>query len=162
MNGGPLRPATYPCPTPEQAEALVRDIQRADPSMTREVILRVAEEERRKAHVYLNDLYQVAVRFHPDDGSDPQLIHLSIKRVDRQPIHDWRDLQDIKTALVGPECEGVELYPAESRVVDTANQFHLWVVADPTFRFPFGFPARFVDYSDVRESGAQQRPRSEV
>jgi hypothetical protein len=37
-------------------------------------------------------------------------------------VHDWRDLQRIKNQLVGPECEAVELYPAESRKVDTANQ----------------------------------------
>ena len=56
------------------------------------------------------------------------MIWLSIKRLDKEPIHDWRDLQRIKNELVGEENEAVELYPKESRMVDQANQFHLWVV----------------------------------
>lgn len=87
--------------------------------------------------VLKNDTYQVNVRkFTFPIG---ETVHLSIKRIDRQPIHDWRDLQAIKNQIVGPECEAVELYPAESRLVDTANQFHLWCCPDPSFRFPFGF-----------------------
>ena len=84
------------------------------------------------------------------------MIHLSIKRNDRQPIHDWRDLQRIKNELVGPEFEAVELYPAESRMVDGANQFHLWVIIDPAVRFPFGFAERLV--SENPGEGAVQRP----
>ena len=38
--------------------------------------------------------------------------------------------------------EAVELYPAESRLVDNANQWHLWCVTG--FRFPFGFAERLV------------------
>lgn len=83
--------------------------------------------------VYLNDKYQVSVR----DVGD--FLHLSIKRLDREPIHDWRELQQIKSELVGAENEGVELYPSESRVIDTANQYHLWVAKDPAFQFPLGF-----------------------
>jgi len=69
----------------------------------------------------------------------PQLLHLSIKRIDNKPIHSWRDLQFIKNELVGQECEGLELYPAESRKVDYANQYHLWVFKDKGLRFPVGF-----------------------
>lgn len=42
----------------------------------------------------------------------------------------------------------VELYPAESRLVDTANQYHLYVVDSKAFRFGFGFQSRA-----VREAG---------
>ncbi|MDE2096115.1 MAG: hypothetical protein KGL39_02645 [Patescibacteria group bacterium] len=45
--------------------------------------------------VYLNDVYQVHRR------NFGEMTHLSIKRVDKQPIHDWRDLQEIKNRLVG-------------------------------------------------------------
>lgn len=86
--------------------------------------------------VFLNDTYQVHVR-RVDEG----MLHLSIKRIDKQPVHDWRDLQWIKSEIVGPENEAVEIYPAESRVIDTANQYHLWVFIDPTYRIPFGFNA---------------------
>jgi len=76
--------------------------------------------------VFKNDLYTVAV----DQNDCPGWIHLSIKRNDKQPIHDWRDLQEIKNQLLGPEAEALELYPAESRLLDVANQFHLWARAD--------------------------------
>lgn len=84
------------------------------------------------------------------------MVHLSIKRLDRSPIHDWRELQDVKTTLLGPDVEGVELYPAEDRVVDTANQYHLWC-APPGERFPFGFhEGRHVTEASV--AGSVQRP----
>jgi hypothetical protein len=106
--------------------------------------------------LWKNDRYQVAVR--PIGGSDDAvpMVMLSIKRVDRQVVHDWRDLQAIKNQLVGPECEAVELYPAESRKVDTANQYFLWCVLDPSFRFPWGFNQRLV--SSENSGGSMQRP----
>lgn len=120
-------------------------------------------EQCSRGDLYKNDQYQVAV-YMPDenaevgaDGGDfPPMIHLSIKRLDRQPIHDWRDLQDIKNALVGREHEAVELYPAESRLTDSANQYHLWCLASPEIRFPFGFRERFT--TDESSGGAIQRP----
>lgn len=63
------------------------------------------------------------------DRKYPLGVHLAIRRKDLQPAHDWRDLQAIKTALVGPEYEALELYPAESRVMDVANEAHLYVMA---------------------------------
>jgi hypothetical protein len=57
-------------------------------------------------------------------------------RRDRAPIRDWRIGQRIKNQLCGPEWEAIELYPAESRKVDTANEYHLWCIEG---QFPFGF-----------------------
>lgn len=96
--------------------------------------------------------------------SFPTLDHLSIKRVDREPIHDWRELQAIKSALYSPEHEAVELYPAESRVVDTANQYHLFVLVarvletGELMKWPFGFLTRLV--TDEPGAKAKQRPGS--
>ncbi|MDB6027529.1 MAG: hypothetical protein JWM68_3752 [Verrucomicrobiales bacterium] len=102
--------------------------------------------------VYRNNKYQVNVREFTNSG-----VHLSIKRIDREPIHDWRDLQEIKNQLVGPECEAIELYPAESRRVDSANQFHLWAMTSETYRFPIGFNSgRFCTESSI--NGSVQRP----
>lgn len=107
--------------------------------------------------LFTNNLYQVAVyEREPYQDGWPMMIHLSIKRLDREAIHDWRDLQRIKNELVGPEHEAVELYPAESRLVDTANQYHLFVMADVNARFPFGFGERWV--SNTSEHGCVQRP----
>lgn len=103
-----------------------------------------------KDEIWINNLYQVAV------FRDGDWIHLSIKRQDRSATHDWRHLQRIKNEIVGPENEAVELFPAESRLVDAANQFHLWVLADPQARFPIGFGDRWV--SDTNEFGSIQRP----
>jgi hypothetical protein len=85
--------------------------------------------------------------------------HLSIRRNDRKTMRDWRDLQRIKNELCGYECEAVELFPAESRLVDTANQFHLWCLPRGA-RFPFGFDFRSVlDHDEAPfVTGAVQRP----
>jgi hypothetical protein len=53
--------------------------------------------------------------------------HISLRRNDRKPTMPWRDLQRIKTELAGADAEAIELFPAEDRVVDCANQRHLWV-----------------------------------
>lgn len=103
---------------------------------------------------WINDVYSVG-RY--DDGD---IIHLSIKRIDKEPIHDWRDMQEIKNQLVGKEHEAVEIYPKESRRVDMANQYHLWCFADERFEIPFGFQdGRKVDDHDPNDkSGIKQRP----
>jgi len=84
--------------------------------------------------IYNNDEYHVAQRKLGGDS-----VHLAIRRIDRQPITAWEDLQTIKNMLVGPECEAVELFPAESRLVKNIIERHLWCSADTTFRFSFGF-----------------------
>lgn len=83
--------------------------------------------------------------------------HLSIRRRDRKPCRDWRDFQQMKTQLCGAEREGVEVYPAESRVIDTANQFHIWVLPEG-MSMPVGyFWGRHVT-DDLKIPGAVQRP----
>lgn len=69
-------------------------------------------------------------------------------------------MQRIKNQLAGAECEAIELYPAESRLVDSANQFHLWCLDDPTVRFPFGYDAGRV-VTGESGGGAVQRPFEE-
>ena len=117
------------------------------------------------AEVYQNNVFQVHVKKLPpvEALSWPAMVHLSIRRLDRKPVRDWRLLQQIKNALVGPDHEAVELYPAESRLVDTANQFHLWCLAEPGLRFPFGYVERLVTGpKDAADIGAKQRPFAEV
>jgi hypothetical protein len=72
-------------------------------------------------------------------------------------IWDWRHLQYIKNELLGPEIEGMQLFPAESRKVDTSNKWHIWALMDGT-RLPFGWMKRDVQdqlYKGV--PGLQQR-----
>ncbi len=116
--------------------------------------VRAVADEVRKDLIVLNRVYQVYIR---KLGST--MVHLSIKRRDKQPLgpERFRDLQRIKSDLVGPECEAVEIYPAESRLVDTSNQYHLWVFSDPTYRLPFGFDSkRFILETSV--GNAVQQP----
>lgn len=76
-----------------------------------------------RVEAWENDVYQATVEHHVDGGS-----YVSFKRHDRVAAHDWRHIQAIKNELCGPEREGFELYPAESRLMDTSNQYHLWVL----------------------------------
>jgi hypothetical protein len=92
-----------------------------------------------RLQLYENDLYHVEI-----DSDSAPFIHLDIHRHDSSPCKNWRHFQQIKNELVGPEHEAVEILPAESRLVDTANQYHLWVHASPKYRLPMGFRERFV------------------
>lgn len=109
---------------------------------------------------WANDEYIVNKREHePLDENTPRMIHLSIRNADRTSVkHDWRDFQRIKNQLAGPEWEGVEIYPAESRKVDGANQFHLWCFETI---LPIGFHHRLVTnpaQTEILTPGAAQRP----
>ncbi len=104
--------------------------------------------------MYQNEKYAVIVMREPDS------IILSVRRRDRKAIFDWRDMQWIKNQLLGPESEAVQLFPAESRLVDTSNQYYL-------YHFPgglgvrFGFEDRMVNENiriSVGGSLSQQRP----
>jgi len=111
--------------------------------------------------VWMNDTYKVNVRRNLTtqlqvDGKDVTVAHLSIARLDNRAMIDWRHFQWIKNELVGDENEGCELYPAESRLVDGANQFHLWVFEDPSIKMPFGFnDGRYI--SEKSHTGETQR-----
>ena len=109
---------------------------------------------------YLNSRYQVDAR-----ELSGGLVHLSIKKLGKEPHIDWRDMQRIKNELCGPEREAVEIYPAESRLVYTCNQYHLFVLPEGE-RLPIGFNERMVmspsdlEADDVADA-AVQRPFEE-
>jgi hypothetical protein len=114
--------------------------------------------ERLSKSVYINSLYQVIVRrIEPTNprGLGAQ-VELSIRRLDNQPVHDWRDLQRIKNEILGPEVECVELYPAESRLVDTANQY--WLYAIEGLRWPFGLESGSYPKQPIPRSAASSDP----
>ncbi len=120
---------------------------------------------------WINETHHVAIdRNSGTIGDGTVVIHLSIKRHDREPISDWRVMQDIKTSLLGPDHEAMELYPAESRVVDLANQYHLWCIVDADgtpMAAPFGFAGGWQDDTNVGAdiapalAKAKQRPLTE-
>ena len=111
------------------------------------------------AILFVNSRYHVQVRKRPSSLSPVgYIMELSIRNNDRSARRDWRDFQRIKNELLGPDWEAVELYPAEERLVDTANQFYLFCVPPP-YRFPFGFQDRLV--AEGGGGGAMQRSFSD-
>ena len=128
-----------------------------------------------KDEIWINNNYQASVRrvvgpawfdetkecFNGFGGIE--VTWISIRRIDREPIHDWRDLQRIKNDIAGPESEAMELYPAESRLMDTANQYHLFAFPEgEEHRFPIGFPMRAVRDEEGRFGlNTKQRKLSE-
>ncbi len=114
--------------------------------------------------VWTNDLYEVSVirEFGPSAPGGWVTDYLTIKRMpDKSAIHDWRHFQMIKNDICGFEREGFELYPAESRLVDEANQYHLFV-APAGMTLPVGmFGPRNVndDLPDARPAPGQGRQR---
>jgi len=147
----------------EQREKMYRDTKAAFPEMEDGKIrasIDAATDE--LGDYWRNDVYAVHRIVWAGRGPDGcDIVQLSIKRHDRAPAKDWRDFQRIKNQLTHPECEGMELYPAESRLVDTSTQFHIWVVADPKYRWPVGYnEGRVITEKNI--GSAVQRPREEV
>ena len=85
--------------------------------------------------IWVNNLYQVNIEYGPDRRN----AHLIIRRLDRQPIHNWPHFQYIKNALLGPECEAVEIYPPETQLVDEKHHYHLWGFCTPGETLGIGF-----------------------
>jgi hypothetical protein len=113
--------------------------------------------------LWKNDVYTVIrLEAASTTGETDPAVYLSIRRNDRRPARDWRDFQRIKNQLAGPEYEGIELYPAESRLIDSANQYHLWCFP---FQMPFGYNERDVQtqaVADAEAPGSVQRDPEEV
>ena len=107
------------------------------------------------AEIYVNNIYQVAVYRNKDAD---ELVHvpelkgrctwLSIKRKDKRPVNNWQDMQTIKNRLVGANCDAMQLYPSEDRMVNTANQYHLIVLPEGE-KIPFGWQQRTVDINNT-------------
>lgn len=90
-------------------------------------------------------------------GNGYEYAMLQICRADGGSVVDWRDLQQIKNAVCGPEWEAVEIFPAESRLKDPSNARYLWCCANS---LPFGLPGgRLV--LDASEAFAPQRSFAE-
>lgn len=115
------------------------------------------EVESGKEEFWANSHYLVYLRrMKSEDPEMPDAVHLSLRTVENDTRHDWRDFQRIKNELVGPHWEAVELYPDVDRLVDSANQYHLFCFP---FRLPFGFHSKLVlDHGHVEQIGGKQRP----
>ena len=149
--------------TEEQLEAMLNghcNIYGLDPEEERQGFFIMLAQEFAKP-CFVNDIYMVSAG-RAQKGSWP-MVQLSIKRHDKEPIDEnhWRILQEIKNIIVGPKHEAAELYPAEQRLMDAANQYHLWVLAEPCEKrsFPFGYfePRSVATPEQAIAAGAKQR-----
>lgn len=93
---------------------------------------RKTKDMRQEDELWQNSTHTVLV--YPNNVSaglaDPMdgWVTLSVKRNDRKAECDWRIFMRIKNEIVGPEREAFQLFPSMERVVDTANQYFLFVV----------------------------------
>ena len=83
---------------------------------------------------YTNGKYAVMIR----------TIHTMIGKVEHACIRNtgntdipWSEKQKIKNELFGKERVAVEVFPAESELVDESGMYHLWVFAEGD-KLPFG------------------------
>lgn len=129
--GGATRPRPW---VPLQRATAIQKPHVLKMAETDEVLSRVLAEGE-DDECWRNDQYVVMARRHPETG---HYVRLSIRRDDRKAIRDWRHLQQIKNDIAGPEIEAIELFPAESRLMDTSNQYWLWCFP-PGVTLPVGF-----------------------
>jgi len=98
---------------------------------------------------------------------EDESMHLSFKRNDRAAVRDWRHFQAIKNEVAGPDREAIEIYPPEWNLMDSANEYHLFVLP-PGMGSPMGLEgtggvgeaANNHDHASYRQGGAsgyQQR-----
>jgi len=116
--------------------------------------------------IFRNNIFEVWVTIHKmlDDDDNPPIAELSVKRRDKLAIdyNHWRTLQRIKNELLGINADGAMLYPAASRVMDSANQYRIYALP-PGIMMPFGDKARLVTSKalggdDDPRNGSRQRP----
>jgi hypothetical protein len=96
--------------------------------MTREEAI----EALRADEYWWNDTYCATVKRFQSRSPFMPSTQLNIFRRDDGIVRDWYDLQRIKSDVLGVNVEAFELFPAENRLVDTANSYHLWA-------FPAGY-----------------------
>jgi hypothetical protein len=92
--------------------------------------------------IWGSGLYTCIVRYGEASGvkSDRSgLLWLSIHRRDRKPLRDWRHFQAIKNEVAGSDRVALEIYPSEANLVDTSNEYHLWVLPVGMEDLGFGF-----------------------
>lgn len=62
--------------------------------------------------------------------------HVCIRNRDNTDI-PWAEKQKIKNELFDRSATAIEVFPADDRLVDAANMYHLWILPDG-FMLPFG------------------------
>lgn len=114
----------------------------------------MSDKSSETTETFCNKKCQVLVYDWPSEKSGmvapegwPKIVNLSMKLNTREPWHDWREFQRVKNELCGTACWAFELYPPQDALVDTANQYHMWIFP-PGYDFPIQLEQTpIVDYS---------------
>jgi hypothetical protein len=131
--------------------AIVMEQYKLDEAAARQFL----DDDHTRYRFFINDIYQVQVARTGDNGD---FLHLNIRRLDGGMVRDWRHFQQIKNEIAGEEREAIEIFPAESRKVDTSNKWHLWVLPEGAV-VNLGWGERDVQYNELRGvPGLRQRP----
>ena len=123
--------------------------QRGTTGVSDETILQYATNhlnEVTKQIWWANDLYMATVLHEPNGWA-----HITFKRNDGGTNVSWQEKQWLKSDVLGEDCEALELFPAESRVVETAGYHYLWGKKE----LAVGFPVDYTAY-DVVSTFAKQ------
>jgi hypothetical protein len=87
----------------------------------------IAEKDDQR-EIWLNDVYRIKINRHFGVNAFGEglwsIIQISAR--DGSARHDWRDMQAIKNQMVGEEWEALEIFPAESRLIDPSNCYLLY------------------------------------
>jgi hypothetical protein len=79
---------------------------------------------------YKNNRYVVTLRYGKFPFGGDGVIAM-VQRHDDKPIpNHWREMQKVKNEIFGPEALAIECYPPESKLIDEANIYWLWVSVD--------------------------------
>ena len=90
------------------------------------------EEFRAPDEVWGSSQYTVTVHY-LDDNRDG-FVEVGIHNYHRTTHVPWRHIQQIKNEVFGPDREAVQLFPAEDRLLDSANEY--WIYVYPTSEAP--------------------------
>lgn len=78
---------------------------------------------------------EYAVMSRPLQTEWGEVTHACIRNVDNTDI-PWAEKQRIKNELFGVDRIAVEVFPAETQLVDEANMYHIWILPEG-FKMPF-------------------------
>lgn len=167
--GGPLERAKIIPKTDAQIDAVLEQARKAFPEQSEipDDVLKAMMHAEVNVETWRNAFYMIMVYrgrecdelVHQEEFKG-KCIWLSIKRRDKKPVNHWQDMQTIKNHLAGPDREAIQIFPAESRVVNTSNQYHLMVMPEGA-KIPFGWDRRAVVEKDTDGDGAHQTFRGE-
>ena len=111
----------------EQRQRMRKQIKEKFPQITDKVL-----DSQESDETWGNDRYTVSIHFL--DGKRDGFVEMGIHNHNRTPHVGWRHMQQIKNEVMGADREAVQIFPSEDRLVDTANEF--WLYVYPTGKAP--------------------------